>query len=49
MDFRGLSLGILIWEVMGIHRRLYLSELFNSVFNKVILIKRFGNLLATLG
>lgn len=48
MDFRGLPMGILIWEVISINRHLYLSELFNSIFNKMILIKRFGNLQATL-
>lgn len=32
MDFRAPSLGIQIWEVIGIHRHLYLSELFNSIF-----------------
>lgn len=48
MDFRALPLAILIWEVIGIHRHLYLSELLNSIFNKVVLTKRFGNLWATL-
>lgn len=42
------KMGIQIWEVIGIHRHSYLSELFNSIFNKVILIRRFGNLWATL-